>query len=114
MGDIKMKKLLWFALIVLMGAPVWAAKTAAPGTIRDLQATNFAPGKKKHQQYDFSIQTASGNYQCRTSEKKSTNATNFPIGSAITFVSSGQKGEVKTATGKSAKCTITQVKPLVQ
>lgn len=95
--------------MALVASPALAAKSTVQGTIKNLQATNFSPAKKKHQQYDFSIQTANGNYQCRTSQDHSTNATDFAVGSAITFVLDGKKGQVKTSNGKSAKCTITRV-----
>lgn len=108
-----MKKIaLKFALIgciAMTTSSVWAAKTSVPATIKDLQPTNFSVSKKKHQQYDFSIQTTSTNYQCRTSQDKSLNATDFPVGTEITFTFDGPKGQIKTTNNKSTKCTITRV-----
>jgi hypothetical protein len=104
-----MKKITYLALAALLSATAFAEKRIEPGTIQDLQPTNFAVAKKKHQQYDFSIITASRSYGCRTPENKSLNATDFVVGSPISFTANGKNGEVRTDRGKSAKCLITRV-----
>ena len=104
-----MKKFRYIALIALLGTSALAEKRTEPGTIQDLQPTNYAVAKKQHQQFDFSITTASHSYGCRTPENKKINATDFVVGSAVTFVSDGKNGEVKTTQGKTAKCLITRV-----
>ena len=104
-----MKRLLCISLAAFSISPVWAAKRTDQATLSDVQATNFGPAKKKHQQYDFSVATADRSYSCRTADNKSINATDFVVGSTVTFVSNGKKGEIKTANGKSAHCTITRV-----
>jgi hypothetical protein len=104
-----MKRLGYIALIALVAASAFAAKVTEQGTIQDLQPTNFAVAKKQHQQYDFSIVTSSRSYGCRTAENKTLNATDFVVGSTVTFISNGKNGEVKTPQGKSAKCLITRV-----
>jgi hypothetical protein len=96
-------------LLLLAGSTAFAAKSIEQATLQDLQPTNFAVAKKKHQQYDFSILTAGRSYGCRTPDDKKINATDFVVGSTITFVSNGRNGEVKTSQGKSAKCMITRV-----
>ncbi len=104
-----MKKFAYIALIAMLGTPAFAEKLTAPGTIQDLQPTNFAVAKKKHQQFDFSITTASHSYGCRTPENKKLDATEFVVGSSVTFTANGRNGEVKTDKGKTAKCLITRV-----
>lgn len=105
-----MKKIALIAIITLMGLPVFAAKKVKDtAVIRDVQAT--APGKK-HQQYDFTLDTVVNTYQCRTSGDKDVNATNFPVGSSVDFVINGKDAEIRTPTRKSAKCRITRVAPL--
>ncbi len=89
-----------------------AEKVAEQATLRDVQPTNFAVAKKKHQQYDFTVVTASRSYSCRTPDNKKINATDFPVGSTITFTSSGRNGEVVTPSDKKAKCMITRVEAL--
>jgi hypothetical protein len=103
---------LCIALSMLLGTAAFASKRTDTATLSDVQATNFAPAKKKHQQYDFSIQTAGRSYACRTSADKSTNATDFIVGSSVTFISNGKNGEIETANGKKAKCTITRVQDM--
>jgi len=104
-----MKRFGYIALIALVGTAAFAEKRTEPGTIQDFQPTNFAVAKKEHQQYDFSIVTSGRSYGCRTPENKKINATDFVVGSAVTFISNGRNGEVKTPQGKSAKCLITRV-----
>jgi len=104
--------ILCFALSIFAGATAQASKRIDPATLSDVEATNFGPAKKKHQQYDFSIQTAGRSYACRTSADKNTNATDFVVGSSVTFISNGKNGEVQTINGKKAKCTITRVQEM--
>jgi hypothetical protein len=102
-----------FALsVALLSQRAWSEKRIDQATLKDLQPTNFAVAKKKHQQYDFTLLTVDRSYSCRTSADKKLNATNFPVGSTVTFSSSGKNGEVKTTDGKSAKCMITRVAAL--
>jgi site-specific DNA recombinase len=65
--------------------------------------------KKKHQQYDFTVLTTVKSYSCRTPDNKTINATDFVVGSPVTFTSNGKNGEIRTQQGKSAKCLITRV-----
>jgi hypothetical protein len=105
-------RVLCIALSMFAGATAYASKRTDPATLSDVQATNFGPAKKKHQQYDFSVLAAGRSYSCRTSEDKSTNATDFVVGSSITFISNGKNGEIETPNGKKAKCTITRVQDM--
>jgi hypothetical protein len=104
-----MKRIGCIALVALLATTAFAEKRIEQGTIQDLQPTNFAVAKKKHQQYDFSIITAGRAYSCRTPENKKINATDFVVGSPVSFESNGRNAEVRTAEGKSAKCLITRV-----
>jgi hypothetical protein len=103
------KRLLCIGLVGFAGLTALGEKRSDQATLSDVQPTNFGPAKKKHQQYDFSVLTAGRSYSCRTSEDHNTNATNFMVGSTITFVSNGKNGEIKTEYGKTAHCTITRV-----
>ena len=104
-----MTKLTYLVLIAMLGTSAFAEKLTAPGTIQDLQPTNYAVAKKQHQQFDFSIVTANHSYGCRTPENKKLDATQFMVGSSVTFTANGRNGEVKTSNGKTAKCLITRV-----
>ena len=104
-----MKKFGSAALMILMATAAWAGKQTETATLQNVEPTNFAVQKKQHQQYDFTIATAGKSYSCRTPENKSINATDFVVGTQITFISDGKNGQVKTQQGKSAKCLITRV-----
>jgi len=104
-----MKKYAYFALIAMLATAAFAEKRVEPGTIQDLQPTNYAVARKKHQQFDFSIATATHTYGCRTQENKKLDATQFVVGSSVTFTANGRNGEVRSSTGKTAKCLITRV-----
>jgi hypothetical protein len=104
-----MNRFAFIAVVAMLTTSAFAEKRVEPGTIQDLQPTNFAVAKKQHQQYDFSISTSSHSYGCRTPENKKLDATQFVVGSPVTFTANGRNGEVKTAQGKSAKCLITRV-----
>ncbi len=93
----------------MLATTAFAEKHVEPATIQDLQPTNYAVARKKHQQFDFSIATAAHSYSCRTEENKKLNATEFVVGSPVSFIVNGRNGEVKTTAGKSAKCLITRV-----
>lgn len=108
-----MKKIAALATIALLGLPAFAAnKITDTAVIRDVQATNFAPAKKKHQQYDFTLDTVNNSYQCRTAADHSLNATDFPVGTSVNLTVKGKDAEIKTPNKKSAKCRITRVAPL--
>jgi hypothetical protein len=104
-----MRKFASIALLAMLGTAAFAEKRVEPGTIQDLQPTNYAVAKKQHQQFDFSITTANHTYECRTPENKKLDATQFVVGSSVTFTANGRNGEVKTGAGKTAKCLITRV-----
>ena len=108
-----MKRTGFFALMAVLALPAaFAEKNTEPATLKDLQPTNFAVAKKKHQQYDFTVLTASRSYSCRTPEDKKINATDFLVGSSVTFTSSGRNGEVITRHDKKVKCMITRVEAM--
>jgi hypothetical protein len=112
-GEGTMRRIGYLALMAVMAIPgAFGAKSTEQATLKDLQPTNFAVAKKKHQQYDFTVATASRSYSCRTPEDKKINATDFLVGSTITFTSSGRNGEVITPQNKKAKCMITRVEAL--
>jgi hypothetical protein len=104
-----MKRFGSIALLLGMVSTALAAKYTAPATLRDVQPTNAPAVDKHHQQFDLFLATASSTYTCRTPAEKSMNATDFVVGSPVTFVFSGKNGEVKTSAGKKAKCLIVRV-----
>jgi phage gp45-like len=101
------------ALCLLLMVPAYTiAGTKESGTtaLKDVQPAGTTNKQQKHQQYDLFFGSASGrDYTCRTSEKTSVKATDLVVGSTVTYEVNGNKGKVKTATGKQLSCTIVRV-----
>jgi hypothetical protein len=86
------------------------AKITGTTTLKDLQPTGQTDKKNnKHQQYDLSFDAQNMKYTCRTSSKKSTNASNFVVGGDLRYEVDGQKVKLKTANGKQVECTVVRV-----
>jgi hypothetical protein len=95
------------------------AITAAAGskiegqtTLKDFQATGTTDKNHKNQQYDFTFAASGKQYTCRTSEKKSTKATDFVVGGNMKYRIDGDKGKLKNSSGKEVECTIVRVAEL--
>jgi hypothetical protein len=90
-----------------------ANKESGNTTLKDAQPAGTTDKKHKKQQFDLSFATAKNEYTCRTNENQKVQATDFVVGTDITFKIDGNKGQVKsTSTGKSAKCTLVRVAAL--
>ena len=86
------------------------AKITGTTTLKDLQPTGSTDKKThKHQQYDLFFDAQNMKYTCRTSYKKSTNATHFVVGGELRYEVSGEKAKLKTADGKQVECTVVRV-----
>ena len=93
--------------LMLTVSAVAGSKDTGKTTLKDFQPAGTTDKKHKNQQYDLSFVTPSGkNYTCRTPEKKKMKATDFVVGSDLSYEVSGNKGKVKTSTGKQVDCTI--------
>jgi len=94
-----------------------SAITAAAGskiegttTLKDFQPFGAIDKKThKHQQYDLSFAAMGKLYTCRSVEKESLKATDFVVGSDVTYQINGDKGKVKSASGKEVECTVMRV-----
>lgn len=96
--------------LMLTVSAVAGSKDTGKTTLKDFQPAGTTDKKHKNQQYDLSFVTQSGkNYTCRTPEKKKMNATDFVVGSDLSYEVSGNKGKVKTSSGKQVDCTIVRV-----
>ena len=99
---------------------VAAAITAVAGskiegttTLKDFQPFGTIDKKThKNQQYDLSFAALGKLYTCRSVEKESLKATDFVVGSDVKYEISGDKGKVKSASGKQVECTIVRVAEL--
>jgi hypothetical protein len=88
------------------------SKESGSTVLKDVQPAG-TPDDKQKQQYDLSFETGSKSYTCRTSEKKNVNATDFVVGSNVTYQVNGNKGKIKTSQGKQVDCTIVRVADVV-
>jgi hypothetical protein len=104
----------WIAVLLLTMAGALTAsaakKDAGTTTLKDVQPAGTTDTKdKKNQQYDFSFEASGNHYTCRTSPKTSVKATDFVVGSDVKYEVDGDKGKLKTTSGKQLKCTVVRV-----
>jgi hypothetical protein len=78
-------------------------------TLKDLQPFGTKDKEHKHQAYDLSFQAQGKNYTCRTDSGKSTNATEFVVGTDMKYQIDGNKAKIKTPRNKELQCKIVRV-----
>jgi uncharacterized protein YcfJ len=102
------------ALLMMAIAITAAAGSKIEGTttLKDFQPTGTTDKTHKHQQYDLSFAASGKQYTCRTNEKQSLKATDFVVGSDVKYEIGGNKGKLKSASGKQVECTIVRVAEL--
>ena len=98
-------------LILTMAiAAAFGSKIEGTTTLKDFQPAGTTDKKThKNQQYDLSFAALGKQYTCRTNEKESLKATDFVVGSDIKYEVGGNKGKVKSASGKQVECVIVRV-----
>jgi len=103
-------------VVLVFTLPAVGASTKQKGTcpLKDLQPAGTTDKKHKNQQFDFTFVASGTQYTCRTHEKSKLKATDFPVGSDITYEIDKNKGEVKNMSGKGSKCTIVRVEKLAE
>ncbi|HSY73814.1 MAG TPA: hypothetical protein VK798_16310 [Alloacidobacterium sp.] len=105
-----MRRYASIALLVMTAIPAFAAKKVEGTTIlKDSQPTGTTDKEHKHQAYDLSFNAAGNLYTCRTSSDKSMNATDFVVGSQMTYQIDGKKAKLKTPEGKEVECKVVRV-----
>src|SRR3954452_25347364 len=106
-----MRRLIALTVLTMVTFSVVAAnKNSGTTTLKDVQPAGRTDKDHKHQQYDLSFVSSTGeDYTCRTSAKKSVNATEFVVGSKVSYQVDGNKGKVKSSAGKQLSCTIVRV-----
>ncbi|MFZ0758334.1 MAG: hypothetical protein WAM69_00175 [Candidatus Sulfotelmatobacter sp.] len=89
------------------------SKIEGTTTLKDFQPTGTTDKKThKNQQYDLSFAASGKQYTCRTNEKKSLKATDFVVGGEVQYEIGGNKGKLRSASGKQVECTIVRVAEL--
>lgn len=107
-----MRKTIALAVILLFlaGVALAANKESGSTTLTNVQPAGTTDKKHKKQQYDLTLSTTKNEYTCRTDENEKVNATDWVVGSSISYKINGNKGEVKnTQSGKNVKCTVVRV-----
>jgi len=102
-----MRRMIELTLLTMLSLPVIAGnKDSGTATPKEAQPAGTTNKKQKRQRYDVSFASASGKeYTCRTGEMTSVKATDFVVGSNVTYEVNGDKSKVKTAAGKQVSCT---------
>jgi curli biogenesis system outer membrane secretion channel CsgG len=107
-----MKKLLalTITLLVLAGLAPAATKESGSTTLTNVQPAGTTDKQHKKQQFDLTFSSSTNEYTCRSNENQKVQATQFVVGTTVSYKIDGNKGEVKsTASGKNVKCTLVRV-----
>lgn len=106
-----MRRILLLTLVVLFALNTFAgSKDAGTTVLKDVQPAGTTDKNHKHQQYDLTLLNSSGKeYTCRTSEKDNVKATDFAVGSSVTYEFKDNKGKLKSASGKKVDCVVVRV-----
>src|SRR5262252_7917198 len=107
-----MRKYLALTMIVLflVGLALAANKESGSTTLTNVQPAGTTDKKHKKQQYDLTFTSPTNDYTCRTNENEKVNATDWVVGSTISYKINGNKGEIKnTQSNKNVKCLVVRV-----
>jgi hypothetical protein len=103
----------WIGVLLLMIAcsltSSAAKKDSGTTTLKDVQPAGTTDKENKKQQYDFVFESSGNHYTCRTNPNTSVKATDFVVGSDVKYEVNGNKGELKSTSGKEVKCTVVRV-----
>jgi FPC/CPF motif-containing protein YcgG len=100
-------------LLLVLGVPfAMAEKQKGATTLKDVQPAGTTDKKNKNQQFDFSFDASGMSYICRTSHKTKMKATDFVVGTNLTYQLDEHEGKLKNASGKEVKCTVVRVEKL--
>jgi hypothetical protein len=101
-----------FLMMAIAITAAAGSKLEGTTTLKDFQPTGTTDKNHKNQQYDLSFAASGKQYTCRTNEKQSLKATDFVVGSDLKYEIGGNKGKLKSTTGKQVECTIVRVAEL--
>ncbi|HMK23489.1 MAG TPA: hypothetical protein VK466_14230 [Terriglobales bacterium] len=100
-------------LFLVLCVPLAMAKKEKGGTtLKDLQPAGTTDKKNKNQQFDFSFDTSGMSYVCRSGPKTKVRATDFVVGSNLTYELDEHEAKLKNASGKQVKCTVVRAERL--
>jgi len=105
-----MRDLISVLAVLLFALTATAAKKdSGSTTLKDLEPVATTSKQNKNQQYDFTFESSARRYVCRTSPKTSVKATDFVVGTELKYEVNGNKGDLKSTSGKQVKCTVVRV-----
>jgi uncharacterized protein YcfJ len=87
-------------------------KVEGTTTLKDSQPYGVTDKEHKHQAYDLAFEAKGKSYTCRTDPDKSMNATDFVVGTDVTYKIDGNKAKIKTPKNKEVECKIVRVEAL--
>lgn len=99
-------------LLVLCVPFAMAKKEKGTTNLKDVQPAGTTDKKNKNQQFDFFFDASGMSYVCRTSHKTKVKATDFVVGTNLTYELDEHKGKLKNASGEEVKCTVVRVEKL--
>jgi len=101
------------ALLLVLCVPfAMAKKEKGTTTLKDVQPAGTTDKKNKNQQFDLSFDVSGMSYICRTSHDAKVKATDFVVGTNLTYEMDEHEGKLKNASGKQVKCTVVRVEKL--
>jgi hypothetical protein len=104
------KRNLAIVFLLVTALPAFAGhKTEGRTTLKDMQPTGGTDKEHKHTAYDLTFGAEGKNYTCRTDYHKSINATDFVVGTEMTYKIDDQKVKIKSAQNKELECKIVRV-----
>jgi hypothetical protein len=96
----------------LTGTAMAAQKETGTTKLINVEPAGTTQKHHKHQQYDFTFDAQNHEYTCRSKEGDKIKATDFVVGTNIDYQVKGNKGKVKSSSGKQVSCTIVRVAEL--
>jgi hypothetical protein len=99
-------------LLVLCVPYAMANKEKGTTTLKDVQPAGTTDKNDKNQRFDFSFDASGMSYVCRTSQKTKVKATDFVVGTNLTYEIDQQEGKLKNSSGKQVKCTVVRVEKM--
>jgi hypothetical protein len=97
-------------LVLVCALPATAGqKMKGMAKLSDLQTAGTTDKKNKNQMYDFIFEAGANHYTCRTANNTKLKATDFVVGSDVSYQIDGDKVKLKSTTGKEAKCKVVRV-----
>jgi len=108
-----MRSLCFALLLISVSVPfALAKKDKGTTTLKDLQPAGTTDKEKEHQQFDFFFDASGMSYVCRTSYKDEVKATEFVVGTNLTYELDEHEAKLKNASGKKVECTIVRVEKM--